>query len=375
LAGIYIHIPFCRRACNYCDFYFTINQKRLIELVNAICAETLLRKDELQDESIDTIYFGGGTPSLLGFHEIKLILDTLSEIFHIAEYPEITLEANPDDLTDENLQAFKKTGINRLSIGIQSFEQSHLKWMNRAHDAAQALACVPKAQVAGFNNISIDLIYGFPMMTEAQWRNNLAIAGSLNVQHLSCYSLTVEEKTKLAHDINHGLSADINEDQAALNLETLIDWAAQNSFLHYEISNFCKAGFESRHNSSYWSGKPYMGLGPAAHSLTENERKHNIRNLDKYIQSSISGETSFQTERLTLDNRYNEYIITGLRTKKGLNEAFISEKFGNEYLLHFKKCSSKLLEKKLLVCDNDSFTLNREGILLADFVMVELMKV
>jgi oxygen-independent coproporphyrinogen-3 oxidase len=314
MAGIYIHIPFCKQACHYCDFHFSVNRETSDRMVNAIIRELQLRKDYLADHSIHTIYFGGGTPSLLAPADLEKIFSALHAHFQIDNQAEITLEANPDDLSGEKISSLKKTPINRLSIGIQSFFEDDLKWMNRAHTASQSTDAVKLAQDAGFNNISIDLIYGLPGSTDHGWEENLERAFALNVQHLSCYCLTVEPRTALATFIKNGKSPGINEDQAARQFEILMQRAKDGGWKHYEISNFCRDNYFSRHNTSYWSGEKYLGLGPSAHSFNGLTRQWNISHNLQYIQGIEKDVVPAEVETLTSIQRLNEYIMTSLRT-------------------------------------------------------------
>ncbi|MFN4123441.1 MAG: radical SAM family heme chaperone HemW [Flavobacteriales bacterium] len=375
MAGIYLHIPFCRKACNYCDFYFSVNLQNADALVDAICVEILLRKEELKDQTIETIYFGGGTPSLLHYAQLQKIFNELHSHFLVSPLAEITMEANPDDLTLAKLKEIKALGFNRLSIGIQSFVDEHLIWMNRAHTSSEAVSSVKQAQDIGISNISIDLIYGFPMLHNNQWLNNLKLTESMGIKHLSSYSLTVEEGTKLALDIQKGKTANTNEDQSAINMQMLMDFAEQTGFEHYEISNFCKPGFESKHNSSYWDYKPYLGLGPSAHSFTNRIRKHNIRNLKKYIQNCNARLVSYKSEELTSTQQFNEFVITALRKRSGLDLSAIELHFGMEMMRYLEQAIDSPQLKELLNRSNQhSISLSRKGMMLADYVMLQLIK-
>jgi len=374
LAGIYLHIPFCKQACNYCDFYFTVNPKRKDELIDALCVELELRSNELQNEPIETIYLGGGTPSLLQRNDLDNIFQAIKSNYQLHDNFEYTLEANPDDLNAQKAESFLASGINRLSIGIQSFEANHLKWMNRAHNAEQALNCVPTAKKAGFKNISIDLIYGYALLSDEQWLKALDQALYLDVEHLSCYSLTVEDKTKLAWQIKQGLTKHPDEEHAARQMELLMDFAERNAWDYYEISNLCKPGFRSRHNSAYWDYKHFLGIGPSAHSFTLGKRSANVRNLEHYITNSLSGLLSNEEEALSLSQSYNEYVITALRRSSGIDLKNIEPLFGTKYLQHLQKViTSGKLDELILINMESQCALSRKGRLLADYVMLEMM--
>ena len=325
MAGIYVHIPFCRRACHYCDFHFTTNLKNPSLLVDAILQEIELRKHYLQGESLSTIYFGGGTPSLLQTSDIERIINAINRTHTIERDVELTLEANPEDLTEEKLQELKTVGVNRLSLGTQSFIDAELKWMNRMHSADQALSAIKNAQNIGFDNISIDLIFGLPDQTEQNWQVNLDQAVALEVQHISSYSLTIEPKTVLNNRIQKGEEKLPDENEAAKHFEMNMEFFPASGFEHYEISNFAKEGFISRHNSSYWLGAKYLGLGPSAHSFNGIERSWNIRSNGAYIQKIQGSESYFESEELTKQDRINEHIMTGLRTKWGIQKNILEE--------------------------------------------------
>jgi len=319
MAGIYIHIPFCKQACHYCDFHFSTSLKYKDDLLQALITEIKLQKNYLDGETIHTIYFGGGTPSLLSGDEISLILGEITKLHIVAANAEITLEANPDDLHKAKLQSLRHTGINRFSIGIQSFYDEDLRWMNRAHKADEAGSSVKRAQDTGFENITIDLIYGYPLLTDAKWNDNLNQAFSLEVPHISTYSMTVEPRTALASFINKKKQPAMDDEQSAGQFVLLMDAMQKHNFEHYEISNFCKPGHYSRHNSNYWKGVKYLGIGPSAHSFNQQTRQWNIANNAKYLQALAKLELPAETEVLTEKDRLNEYIMTSLRTSWGLD--------------------------------------------------------
>lgn len=319
MAGIYLHIPFCKQACHYCDFHFSTSLQYKDEMLQALVREIKLQKNYLQSETIETIYFGGGTPSILDPGDINLLLDTISGIHTVASDAEITLEANPDDLYKAKVDALRQTPINRFSIGIQSFFDEDLAWMNRVHRANEAEAAVKRAQDAGFENITVDLIYGYPLLTDQKWRYNLNMVFQLGVPHISSYSMTVEPDTALASFISKKKQPAMNEQQSAEQFNVLMDAMQANGFEHYEISNFCKPGHYSRHNSNYWKGSKYLGIGPSAHSYNGETRQWNVANNGKYIQSILQNDIPAETETLTETDRLNEYIMTSLRTMWGLD--------------------------------------------------------
>ncbi|WOD44631.1 radical SAM family heme chaperone HemW [Hwangdonia lutea] len=351
MAGIYIHIPFCKQACFYCDFHFSTSLKKKNELIQSLVKELELRKDELKNQSVETIYFGGGTPSLLSIDELLLIIETVYKNYSVIENPEITLEANPDDLINNRILELSNTPINRLSIGIQSFFEDDLKSMNRAHNAHEAKACLQEA-TRHFDNITIDLIYGIPNMSLEKWKDNLDIAFSFGVNHISSYALTVEPKTALDAFIKKGTYPPIDEQLALQHFNHLIEKTNAQGFVHYEISNFGKPNYFSKHNTSYWQGKPYIGIGPSAHSFSKNQRSWNVSNNSKYIQSIQNNELPNTVEILSVKDQYNEYIMTGLRTIWGVSLNKVGADFGKEYLIHLKNTSEKYIEKGLVVIAN-----------------------
>jgi putative oxygen-independent coproporphyrinogen III oxidase len=361
LAGIYIHIPFCKQACHYCNFHFTTSLRRKNEMVAALLSEITLRKDYLQGENIETVYFGGGTPSLFTGYEVQSMIEHLRNVFNLPGDAEITLETNPDDITDERLREWKNAGINRLSIGVQSFFEEDLKWMNRAHTAAQADQSLQLA-IKSFENISVDLIYGTPLLSNEKWKQNVDRVVPYNIPHLSCYALTVEPKTPLYKMIREQRTADINPDKQSEQFLLLMQWMEETGYEQYEISNFAKPGFRSRHNSSYWQGKKYMGLGPSAHSFDGVSRQWNVANNNIYIDSINRGVLPFEKEVLTPTQQLNEYIMTSLRTSEGLDFDRIEKAVKHELLI----MSSKYIEGGLIIEDENHLKLTKEGKLLAD---------
>ncbi len=371
MAGIYIHIPFCKKACHYCNFHFSTSQQQMPEMVKAIGNEAAIRKSYLI-EKVDTIYFGGGTPSLLTKHEVQTTIERLQELFEVADDVEISLEANPDDITEDKLIGWKEAGINRLSIGIQSFFEEDLRWMNRAHNAEQAMACIEMAQKKGFTNITIDLIYGTPHLTDEKWKQNVATALALHIPHLSCYALTVEPKTALAKMIATHPSENVDADKQARHFLLLTQWLSDAGFEHYEISNFALPGFRSRHNSSYWQGKPYLGLGPSAHSFNGAGRQWNIANNALYLKSLEKGIVPFEAEVLTAAQQLNEYIMTSLRTIEGISMKRVTETWGDEKQAQLINTAQKHILRGHLILVKDILQLSAEGKFLADGIAADL---
>lgn len=375
MAGIYIHIPFCKQACYYCDFHFSTNMESRTELVNALVTEIQLQKDYLQGENIRTIYLGGGTPSLLTPEELTFVLKSIRDEFSVNEDCEVTLEANPDDLSFPKLVSLKELGINRLSIGIQSFDDEVLKYLNRSHNSAAAVQSVQDARKAGFRNISIDLIYAIPSQSDKAWKRNITKALAVEPEHISAYSLTIEKQTVFGRWADKGKLKPSSEESAAVQMETLISMLEESGFLHYEISNFCKPGFVSRHNSSYWKQEKYLGLGPSAHSFNGVSRQYNVSNNHIYIRSILEGKIPFESEVLSNADKVNEYIMTGLRTSWGVSISRLKNEFGFDLLADQKEFVSNLLNRKLATIENDIFKLTTSGRLLADKISSDLFLV
>jgi oxygen-independent coproporphyrinogen-3 oxidase len=372
MAGIYLHIPFCKQACNYCNFHFSTSIRNKNDFVVALLKEIALQKEYLFGEEIETIYLGGGTPSLLDIHDLRTIMENLYLAFTVNAAPEITLEANPDDINAEKLQEWKTVGINRLSIGVQSFFEEDLEWMNRAHRAEQAIKSIIASQDMGFENITIDLIYGSPTLSKEKWQRNLEKAVDLRVPHLSCYALTVEQKTPLDKMIRRKEVEDVDTDKQAEQFLTLMDIAANAGYEHYEISNFAKPGKRSRHNSSYWQGKKYLGLGPSAHSYNGLERRWNIANNNRYIRSLEQEKILFEKEELTAIQKLNEYIMISLRTMEGCDLGYIENNFGTETKETIIKNSTLLVKNGKIERIGQKLSLTRNGKLLADRIASDL---
>lgn len=384
MSGIYIHIPFCKQACHYCDFHFSTSLKKRDALVLALAKELEMRQDEFQNTTVETIYFGGGTPSLLSIEELQFLIKQVYTYYKVSEAPEITLEANPDDLIqaegtlDVNsisiFEAYKNIGINRLSIGVQSFFEDDLELMNRAHNAEEANVCLQEA-TRHFDNISIDLIYGIPGLSNARWQENIDMALSFGIPHISSYALTVEPKTALERFIKKGLIANVDDDLAHDQFHMLVETLEAHDFVHYELSNFGKDGFFSRNNSAYWQGKPYLGIGPSAHSFSGNERSWNIRNNSKYITAIEAGTFPKETETLSTTDRYNEYIMTGLRTVWGVSLQKIESNYGLEYKNYLLEQSQTFINQQLLYIEDEKLLVTKKGKFLSDGIASQLFKI
>ena len=371
MAGIYLHIPFCRQACHYCNFHFSTSLKLKNEFVEALLKEIHLQSTYLPSEPVNTIYFGGGTPSLLTTEELTSILQTLRQTFTVAANSEITLEANPDDIVEEKLKDWKQAGINRLSIGVQSFFEEDLRWMNRAHSAKQAIDNLQLARKY-FDNITIDLIYGTPTLPDDKWQHNVQQAIDLGITHLSCYALTVEPGTALAHMINKHKTIDVNTEDQARQFLLLMNWMQTAGYEHYEISNFALPGMRSRHNSSYWQGASYLGLGPSAHSFNGKSRQWNIANNSLYIKSLKENKVPFEIENLTDTQQLNEYIMTSLRTMEGLNIGYVVNRFGEKAAGKLQQEAKQFIETGKMQLQNGHLQLTKEGKLFADGIAAEL---
>jgi len=371
MAGIYIHIPFCKQACHYCNFHFSTSLKYKGDLLQALMQELELQRNYLPTPKLETIYLGGGTPSLLTGDELQQLFDTIHQFYEIETDAEITLEANPDDLTDTKIQEFRTTPINRFSIGIQSFAEADLLFMNRAHNAQEALHCIQKVQDAGFDNLTVDLIYGTPTLSDEQWQQNIQQVIDLQVPHLSCYALTVEEKTALAHFVKIGKAPPVDEEQAARQFEQLMQKLQAHGYEHYEISNFAKPDRYARHNSNYWKGVPYLGIGPSAHSYDGKSRQWNVANNASYIKALQKNNVPFEREELTPEQQYDEYVMTALRTIWGVNLEKVRH-FGPRFERYFLKNVQHFLLAGQVERQGDTFRLTEKGKLLADGIAMEL---
>ncbi len=375
MAGIYIHIPFCRQACTYCNFFFSTSLKQKESFLSALHQEILLPQDFIaHTETIDTIYFGGGTPSLLKKEELQTIINTITKKFSVDNKAEITLEANPDDINEAIVKEWMNMGINRLSLGIQSFNEAELKWMNRAHNATDSLKSIDVIKNAGIENFSVDLIFGSPLLSDNELKENATIIIEKNIPHISCYALTVEPKTTLHHLVKTNQSAPIDSEKQASQFLILSDLLESAGYEHYEISNYAKPGMRSKHNSSYWKGKAYYGFGPSAHSYDGyNKRRWNIANNALYIENVMKEEVVFEEEMLTETQQINEFIMISIRTTEGIHLERVEQKFGKEKANSLlKKCSELIQSEKIHVKNNNIITLTKEGKLFADGIASEL---
>ena len=378
MSGIYIHIPFCKQACHYCNFHFSTSLKYKEQLIEALVKEISITpyfspaSGKETNEQADTIYFGGGTPSILNADELKLIFETLHKKFSIHPTAEITLEANPDDITVKKLREWKRIGVNRLSVGVQSFNEDELRWMNRAHNAADSLRCIEEISNEGFTNFSVDLIYGSPLLSNDEWKKNVELIIEKKIPHISCYALTVEPKTPLDKMIRLYKTVPVDHEKQADQFLLLMNWMKQAGYDHYEISNYALPGMRSQHNSSYWSGKPYYGFGPSAHSFDGGNRRWNIANNAVYIKSLQDGIIPFEEEIVTPVQQLNEYIMTSLRTIEGLDLMKISNEFGNQFKEELVTKSNKYIFSEKLSTNNSSLILTTEGKLFADGIAADL---
>lgn len=373
MAGIYLHIPFCKQACNYCNFHFSTSLRQKEDMIAAISQEIVLQKNYLEEQTVETVYFGGGTPSLLSADELMQLWDALESNFPRQELKEITLEANPDNLTADYIKALKDTPVNRLSIGIQSFHDKDLRYMNRAHDAREADYAVKAAQDKGFENISIDLIYGTPTMSDREWLENIATAIALKVPHISAYALTVEPRTALAHAIAKGASREPDNSQTAAQFQVLMEQLALAGYDHYEVSNFALPGKYAVHNTNYWMGKHYLGLGPSAHSFNTASRQWNVAHNAGYMKSILSeGKVPFEQELLSFEDRFNEYMMTSLRTMWGADLEHIRTTFGDDQVTRLQAESEVYNNRGWMLQQEGKLILTPEGKLFADKIAAEL---
>jgi oxygen-independent coproporphyrinogen-3 oxidase len=372
MAGIYLHIPFCKKACHYCDFHFNTSPQYKDQMLQALSQEIDLRKNYLAGETIETIYFGGGTPSLLSADEIQILIGAITDLYEVSPQAEITLEANPDDLNPQKVREFRQTLINRFSIGIQSFFEEDLKWMNRAHTAREAQGSIKRVQDAGFENITADLIYGFPLLSKPKWEHNIQQLIELDIPHISSYSMTVEPATALSSFIKKGEQKPMDEGQSTAQFLILMEQLTEAGFEHYEISNFAKPGLYSKHNSNYWEGVSYLGIGPSAHSFNGESRQWNVSNNSKYIDQIQLKKIPAEMEVLSTENRINEYIMTSLRTSKGMSLQKITEHFGSDYSKEVRNGLDPFADKNWINLNDQIVTLTTDGKLFADHIASEL---
>jgi len=373
MAGIYLHIPFCKQACHYCNFHFSTSRARQSDMVDMLCREMSLRTNYLPTNTLKTIYLGGGTPSILTPDELNQLFSAIASHFQVASDAEVTLEANPDDLTPEKIRAIRDTPVNRFSIGIQSFFEEDLRFMNRAHHAREAFECIERAQAAGFTDLTIDLIYGSPTTSTERWIQNLEYAFGMGIPHLSCYCLTVEPKTALDHFVRQGKVEPVDEHRASEQFELLLERSAEAGYEQYEISNFARDQKYARHNTAYWLGEPYLGIGPAAHSFDGKSRQWNVANNARYIQAMEQAkddypEDLFEREELSPDMRYNEYVMTGLRTKWGIDAGRLAP----VYQMHLEKEMARHIKAGYIVAEEKVYQLTQAGKLLADRIAADV---
>ncbi len=382
MPGLYLHIPFCKQACHYCNFHFSTSLGQRAAMTAALLRELTVRQHELARATLTSIYFGGGTPSLLPDADLAQLFEHIYDVFAVASDAEITLEANPDDLTLPKLRALRDTPVNRLSIGVQSFAGADLQFMNRAHNADEAHQCIENALRVGFDNLSIDLIYGVPTSSDTQWHRNLQTLVDYGIPHLSCYALTVEPRTALAHFIKTGKVPNVDEEQTARQFEYLLQYLRANGYEQYEISNFARPGWQAQHNSSYWSGEAYLGIGPSAHSFDgQLTRRWNVannavymdhwKNITNYNELQALENELFEQEILNTEQRYNEYVMTALRTNKGVRKAQLHT-LGSAFATHFQARMAPFLAQGWLLVQDEAFVLSDAGKLLADFIASEL---
>jgi oxygen-independent coproporphyrinogen-3 oxidase len=368
MAGIYFHIPFCKSKCNYCDFYSGRNLQRIDELVRSEIYELILRRGYLNDDVVNTIYFGGGTPSLLSIDQILRLLTTVRENFKVAETCEITLEANPEDLSHEYLLLLYQSGINRLSIGIQSFNDDVLSFLGRRHDSSKLAHIIKTAQSIGFNNISVDLIFGIPGMSFENYLESVSEVIKLGIQHISAYSLTIEKGTYFHKLLKDKKISEVGEEEILNQFTATIDILTNHGFNHYEISNYAKEGFISRHNSAYWNDQLYLGIGPSAHSYNKTSRQWNVYSTAQYCSNIFNSESFFDIEFLTETDKFNEYLITGLRTSKGISNDYILSNFSRDINSHFIKQLELMQNGDCIVYEEDRIYLTRKGLLISDYI-------
>ena len=385
MSGIYLHIPFCKSKCAYCNFFSLVTEKKMDDYVSALKKEIINRKSYLGDDVVKTIYFGGGTPSLLPIKYVEEILELLHENYNVISNPEVTLEINPDTIDKDKMMSLKRLGVNRMSVGIQSFNDDDLRYLGRRHDSRHALQVLDDLSSVGFDRITLDLIYGMPTLTEEKWNHNLDIFFSTGISHLSAYALTVEPKTILGQKIEKEELQEVSEEDAIRHYNILVERTKENGFEHYEISNFAKEGCRSQHNSIYWQDVKYLGLGPSAHSYDGDSRQWNVSNLTKYIQfvnADIDTDTDtdadtdmgryYEREILSKEDKFNEYVMTSLRTSWGCNVDKIERDYGKSYAHNFLKNIKKYLDSGIMLMKDNSFILTDEGMLFADGIAADL---
>lgn len=375
MAGIYIHIPFCKRKCTYCDFYTEVSLQFIPQIIDSIVKEIEIRQEYLQKQPVKTIYFGGGTPSVLNKEQFSLIFESIYRHFEVNDDAEITFEANPDDLSAEYLASLQELPFNRISMGIQSFDDEDLKRINRRHSANEARMAVRNAQNAGFHNISVDLIYGLPFQSLEAWKKQLEMALSLNVQHISAYGLTYEEGTALWKQREKGRVQPVDDEIMNSMYLHLVETVSQNGFEAYEISNFAKPGFRSRHNTSYWRQEAYLGLGPSAHSYDLQSRQWNVSSIKNYINAIENNNSFFEKEELNQQEKFNDYVMVSLRTLEGIDLNYVENEFGKEFVVYCFDILNPFIENKKVIQKNQHLALSPEGVMISNVILIELMKV
>ena len=375
MAGIYLHIPYCKQKCTYCNFHFSTNTKNVNEMINAMLIEIENKKDYLFNKEIETIYFGGGTPSFIQTSHINSLIKKIFSLYQVKADVEITLELNPDDISENKLRELKSTGINRLSIGVQSFHDEDLKFMNRSHDGNMARNSIAIAKKLGFKNITIDLIYGLPNLSNKKWEENLNAIKQLKINHFSAYALTVEPKTKLDYLIKNKKVDPISDEKIEEHFKVLQKISAKIGFVQYEISNFCKDKLISKHNSSYWKRKKYIGIGPSAHSFNGNSRQWNVKSNSKYVLKLKSQQEYYEIEKLSENEKYNEYVLTTLRTMWGVNQKYLNKNYNKKINLKFTALIKKWIESEDVIKENENFKLSKKGMLMADGIASDLFMI
>jgi oxygen-independent coproporphyrinogen-3 oxidase len=375
MAGIYVHMPFCKKLCFYCDFYHIISTGQRNEFIDALIKEVSLRKDYLGKDIVNTIYLGGGTPSVIPLTDIERTLNQIFKEFNIGENNEITIEMNPDDVNMEYLRGIKQLGINRISLGIQSWRDEDLKLLNRRHDSKKARKALLDVFEAGFSNVTIDLIYGIPGMSQEAWMSNLDISFSFDIKHLSAYHLTIEQGTVFGKMLGKGLIKEIDEEESTALFNILIKKSEESGFIQYEISNFAKPGYFSVHNSNYWKQVSYLGLGPSAHSFNGFSRQWNKSDLNGYVEAITRGEPDYEIEELDDITKFNEYVMTSLRTIWGIDLDYVENTFGKEGYDYVINLSEKFRKYGLLVKSKNSLILTNQGKLISDNIISEFMRI
>jgi oxygen-independent coproporphyrinogen-3 oxidase len=373
MAGVYIHIPFCKKLCHYCDFYHVIHNEDYSLFLSALLTEAKIRKDYTGKESISTIYFGGGTPSVLSVNELKIILDCLKKSFVVDPACEITIEINPDDVTPGYFRSLKKLDFNRISLGIQSWRNEDLKMLNRRHTAEQAEKALKEVFNSGFENVTVDLIYGIPGMGLNNWSANLEKSLSFDIKHLSAYHLTIEQGTVFGKMKEKGLFAEVDEEESIAEFNILIEKTASAGFIQYEISNFGKPGYFSAHNTNYWKQIPYLGLGPSAHSFNGYSRQWNVRDLKKYIKCVNDGKIFYEKEELDTKTRFNEYIMISLRTMWGIDLEYVEKTFEKEGFDYVNNIAVKFMGYGLMKQEKNTLVLTNQGKMISDNIISEFM--